>query len=96
MVEPHEEADSTRARFDQIFEAIAVAMKKAANEADHSIASLEAERFGLTKTVPSKPVGTAWQTLASGLTIWFQWRYYDQSQAFSVQNGLAPMFDTSS
>lgn len=68
-----------------MFETIAQAMKVAAKEEDYSIASVEAERFGMTETEPTKPIGTAWQTIENGITLWFQWRYYDQSKAFSIQ-----------
>jgi hypothetical protein len=57
-----EDPGGTRARFEELFEIIAAAMTAAAKEADHSIAASEVERFGFTKTAPTKPLGEAWQT----------------------------------
>jgi hypothetical protein len=88
MAETAENVRVTRARFEQIFESISFAMKAAAEQENRSIASSEAERFGLLSTVPSRPPGEAWQTTKSGLTVWFQWRYYDQSGPFSLQKDM--------
>ena len=63
-------------------------MKVAAKEENHLIASSEAERYGLASTAPSKPVGEAWQMIENGLTLWYQWRYYDQSRPFSIQKDM--------
>jgi len=83
-----EDPGATRTRFEEMFETIAAAMKSAAKEADHSIAASEVERFGFTKTAPTKQIGEAWQTTENGFTLWFQWRYYDQSKLFSVQKDM--------
>jgi hypothetical protein len=88
MAETSEDFGGTRIRFEYMFEALATAMKTAANEENHLIASSEAERFGLESTAPSKPIGEAWQTTENGFTLWFQWRYYDQSAPFSIQKDM--------
>jgi hypothetical protein len=71
-----------------MFETIAAAMKTGATAADYLIASVEAEQLGFVKTEASKPIGNAWQTTDNGLTLWFQWRYYDQSRPFSMQKDM--------
>jgi hypothetical protein len=81
-------AETTRNRFDKMFDAIAAAMKEAAKEENHSVASEVAEQFGFVKVPPTKPIGSAWQTVESGFTVWFQWRYYDQSRPFSMQKDM--------
>lgn len=86
----HEESDALaiRARFGQTFDLIAEKMKLAAEAEDHRIASLEAERHGLIETVPTKPIGTAWQKTERGITLFLQWRYYDQSRPFSMHKDM--------
>src|SRR5215472_9803122 len=79
---------ATRERFEEMFEAIAAAMKIAAEKEDRGIASSEAVRFGMTEVPPRKPIGTAWEIAEGGLKLWFQWRYYDPSHAFSVQKDI--------
>jgi|SRR5579872_3632256 len=88
MAETNQDAAATRGCFEAMFDTIAAAMKVAAERTDYSIASNEAVRFGLTETEPIKPIGTAWQKMENGFTLWFQWRYYDQSKAFSIQKDM--------
>jgi hypothetical protein len=88
MTEIDEHSNATRARFETIFDTIASAMKTAAKEENHLIASSEAERYGLAGTAPTKHIGEAWQMVEKGLTLWFQWRYYDQSRPFSMQKDM--------
>jgi hypothetical protein len=88
MAAANEDVEAIRTRFEEMFDAIAAAIEVAAGKEDHSIASSVAERFGLIETASSAPTGTAWQTMASGFTLWFQWRYYDQSNSFSVHKDM--------
>jgi hypothetical protein len=88
MGDPNRDAADTLARFEQMFQTIAEAMKRAATAADHSIASGEVERFDMVKTEPTKPIGDAWRKAENGYTLWFQWRYYDQSKPFSIQKDM--------
>jgi hypothetical protein len=68
------------------FEAIAEAMKHAARDCSASIASAEAERHGLLEQGDGKPSQLhVWERSQGGTTLRFQWRWYDQSKAFSIQ-----------
>jgi hypothetical protein len=88
MAEINEDASATRTRLGQIFETVAISMKTSAEEENYLTASEVAERLGLVTTPPSKPIGHAWQTIENGYTLWFQWRYYDQSRPFSIQKDM--------
>jgi hypothetical protein len=73
---------------ERAFESIAEAMREAARNEDYGIASSEAERCGLAEAAATKRPGTAWQKTYKDLTLWFQWRYYDQSHPFSIQKDI--------
>lgn len=78
----------TLARFHQIFDDLADKMKPAAESENHWIVANEALRIGLAEVSPSRPPGQAWQVTEGGFTVWFQWRYYDQSSPFSPQKDM--------
>jgi hypothetical protein len=88
MAKMGEHSGETRDRFEKIFDTIGTAMKTAAKEENHLFAADEARRFGLVSTVPSRGPGEAWQIVENGFTLWFQWRYYDQSRPFSMQKDM--------
>lgn len=88
MSEIKEDTGATRARFEEMFTAMARAMEVAASKSDHSEAASVAEGLGLKETSPSASTGATWQTTENGLTLWFQWRYYDQSHSFRVQRDM--------
>jgi hypothetical protein len=88
MADANDESRRAQARFEEMFEAIARAMKVAAGNADHSAASSVAEELGLKETSSSASTGSAWQTTASGFTLWFGWRYFDQSHSFRVEKDM--------
>ena len=88
MAEAEKDASAVRIDFERAFESIAEAMKHAAREEDYQIASSEAERSGLTEKPADKRPGTAWEKTDQGMTLWFQWRYYDQSRPFSIQKDV--------
>lgn len=68
------------------FEAIAEVMKHAARDRSASTASTEAERHGLLDQGDGKPSQLhVWERSEEGMTLRFQWRWYDQSKAFSIQ-----------
>jgi hypothetical protein len=72
--------------FERAFEAIAGAMVRAAKDCSCSTASTEAERNGLIEQGDGKPSQLqVWERSENGNTLRFQWRWYDQSQAFSIQ-----------
>jgi hypothetical protein len=72
--------------FECAFEAIAGAMARAAKDRSFSIASTEAERNGLIEQGNGKPSQLhIWERSEKGKTLRFQWRWYDQSKAFSIQ-----------
>lgn len=72
--------------FERAFEAIAGAMVRAAKDCSRSTASTEAERNGLIEQGDGKPSQLqVWERSENGNTLRFQWRWYDQSQAFSIQ-----------
>ena len=79
---------ATLARFHQIFDNLADKMKPAAESENHWIVANEAVRIGFTEVSPSRPPGQAWQVTEGGFTVWFQWRYYDQSSPFSPQKDM--------
>ena len=71
--------------FERAFNSIAAAMSRAVKERSIAIASAEAERNGLIEQVDDKPSCLhVWERSESGNTLRFQWRWYDQSQAFSI------------
>lgn len=72
--------------FDQAFEAIAAAMTVAASKGNDSIASTEAERQGLANHgAGERAHSTVWQKSSDDKTLWYQYRYYDPSQVFSIR-----------
>ena len=72
--------------FERAFGAIAGAMVLAAKDCSCSTASSEAERNGLIEQGDGKPSQLqVWERSENGNTLRFQWRWYDQSQAFSIQ-----------
>jgi hypothetical protein len=72
--------------FERAFEAIAEAMARAAKDCSFSTASTEAERNGLIEQGEGKPAQRhVWERSERGKTLQFQWRWYDQSKAFSIQ-----------
>jgi hypothetical protein len=79
---------ATRARLEKEFQVLAEAMKKAASEENHQVAADEAVKFQMAETAPTRVPGSAWQKTEIGLTLWFQWRYYDQSRPFSIQKDM--------
>ena len=87
MAEGSDDTGATRARLEQMFEAIAKAMESAASKANHSVASSVAEGLGL-KEVPYKSTGAAWEATESGLTLRLEWHYFDQSHSFRVQKDM--------
>ncbi len=88
MAEADKIPSAVRDFFERAFRSIAEAMKPAAKEENYRLASAEAERYGLTEKPANKPIGTAWEKTDQGLTLWFQWRYYDQSRPFSIQKDM--------
>lgn len=72
--------------FDDAFEAIARAMIKAKKDGSVLAAELEAERSGLTKQASGPHLQkVVWETRSRSTCLRFQWRWYDQSQAFSIR-----------
>jgi hypothetical protein len=68
------------------FEAIAEIMARSAKECSAGMASAEAERHGLREQGDGTPSQShVWERSVSGETLRFQWRWYDQSKAFSIQ-----------
>jgi hypothetical protein len=72
--------------FDRSFDEIAIAMRRAGKERSVTPASSEAERHGLIAQNDGKPSQiTIWEKTDEGRTLRFRWRWYDQSQAFSIK-----------
>ena len=79
---------ATPISLDEAFNSLAEAMKTAAKEQDCFIVSEQAERFGLTEIPPERREGKAWQRTENGLTLWFQWRFYDPSGPFQNEKDI--------
>lgn len=72
--------------FERAFDAIAEVMVRAAKDCSFSTASREAERIGLIEQGDGKPSQLhVWERSEKDNTFRFQWRWYDQSKAFSIQ-----------
>jgi hypothetical protein len=72
--------------FDLAFDEIASAMASAATERRIAAAEIAAERHGLMKLDDGKPSQiSVWERSDQGKTLRFRWRWYDQSQAFSIR-----------
>jgi hypothetical protein len=72
--------------FDVAFDEIASAMALASRNDGLSAASRAVELHGLIEQGDGKPSQkTVWERSYNGKTLRFQWRWYDQSQAFSIQ-----------
>ena len=87
MAETRDEIGPARSRFGEMFDAIALAIVEAAGKADHSVAASVAEGLGL-KEVPYKSTGAAWESKEDGLTLRFEWHYFDQSHSFRVEKDM--------
>ena len=89
--------------FETAFQSIGAAMVDAAKARDHTLASAEAEKWGLVEQ-PHESLSAGWQWGRSGgnRTLIFRFRSYDQSKPFSpvlpdmnvlslqfVENGVA-------
>jgi len=71
---------------DSAFEEIASAMTKASKADGHALASQAVARNGLVEQGDGTPKQiTVWEKAANGRTLRFKWRWYDQSQAFSIR-----------
>jgi hypothetical protein len=72
--------------FETVFEAIAQALATAAEQCCVSSAIGVAELLGLKEQGDRKPSAThVWEKTESDLSLWFQWRWHDQSHPFSIQ-----------
>ena len=86
MVAQH--ANVTWARLQGEFEVLEEALKRAKVEENHWEAAKVAVGFNMVEIRPTKGPGTAGQKDEQGYTLWFQWRYYDQSRPFSLQKDM--------
>jgi hypothetical protein len=72
--------------FDSAFDDIASAMALASRQDGFTLASRAVEKHGLTEQGDGTPSQvTVWEKTEQGRTLRFQWRWYDQSKAFSIQ-----------
>src|SRR5882757_6730198 len=68
------------------FDEIASAMASAASERRINPAKVAVERHGLVKQGDGEPSQiTVWEKTDHEKTLRFRWRWYDQSQAFSIR-----------
>lgn len=82
MAEPTESGMN----FDLAFDEIASAMNLASKKDGVSPATRVVERHGLIEQGDGKPSQiTIWEKTEGAKSLRFQWRWYDQSQAFSIQ-----------
>ncbi|MCK1544026.1 hypothetical protein IVA98_05590 [Bradyrhizobium sp. 160] len=73
-------------KIEAIFDEIASAMTTAANGRNISNVERALNHNGFTRLGDGAPSQkTIWEKHEDGKTLWFQWRWYDQSQAFSIQ-----------
>jgi hypothetical protein len=71
---------------DLAFDDIASTMATAAKERGVHAAESAVERHGLARQGDGTPSQiTVWEKSDEGKTLRFQWRWYDQSQAFSIR-----------
>jgi hypothetical protein len=74
---------------EEVFDAIAAAIVRAVNDRSGDSAVSEAERHGLIRQGDGTPSQiTVWEMRKEDKTLWFQWRWYDPSQAFSIQRDI--------
>ena len=72
--------------FDVVFQAIAQALKTAAEQRSVTPAQGAAELLGLKEQGDGKPSQTrVWEKTEAGVSLWLQWHWYDQSHPFSIQ-----------
>jgi hypothetical protein len=72
--------------FDVVFEAIAQALKTAAEQRFVTPAESVAELLGLIEQLDGKSSQThVWERAEGGLSLWLRWHWYDQSHPFSIQ-----------
>jgi hypothetical protein len=72
--------------FDLAFDEIASAMNSASRQDGVSPTIRVLESHGLIEQGDGKPSQiTVWEKTEGGKSLRFQWRWYDQSQAFSIQ-----------
>ncbi|MDA9409996.1 hypothetical protein [Bradyrhizobium sp. CCBAU 45384] len=73
-------------KIDATFDQIASAMIFAANHRNVANVEQALNQSGFTQLGDGTPSQkTIWEKHEDGKTLWFQWRWYDQSQAFSIQ-----------
>jgi len=71
---------------DTIFDEIASAMIVAANQRNVGAAEVVLDHHGFTRQGDgTRSQKTIFEKHIDGKTLWFQWRWYDQSQAFSIR-----------
>ncbi|WP_339033764.1 hypothetical protein WHZ78_18390 [Bradyrhizobium symbiodeficiens] len=71
---------------DAVFDEVAAAMIVAANGRNVSAVELILKHHGFTQLGDGTPSQkTIWEKQEHRQMLWFQWRWYDQSQAFSIQ-----------
>ena len=72
--------------FEVAFGAIETALHESAQLCSLSHAEAVAVSLGLVKQGDDKPSARhVWERRDGDLTLWFQWRWYDQSHPFSIQ-----------
>jgi len=71
---------------DAAYEVMAAAITQSAREQSPAHAFAKARELGLTEE-PHSPTATrvVFERKEAGRSLWFQYRYYDRSQAFSIQ-----------
>lgn len=68
------------------FESLAAALVDAAKEKSAGVGAAAAKRCGLVELGDGKPSQhTIWERQEGRETLRFEWRWYDQSKAFSIQ-----------
>jgi hypothetical protein len=74
---------------DLAFDDIVAAMKRSEEAGDDGQARQVAEGHGLVKLpAPELSQGETWELAIDGRTLWFQSRWHDPSQAFSIQRDI--------
>lgn len=69
-----------------MFDEIASAMIIAANQCNVSAVEAVLKHHGFIQLGDGKPSQiTDWEKTVDGKTLWFRWRWYDQSKVFSIQ-----------
>ena len=68
------------------FDHISSTLAQAAGQRDSAVASSVAEAWGLRELGDGKPSQHhVWERMEGDLCLRFEWRWYDQSKAFSIQ-----------